>query len=139
MEKPRLLIVDDSLLMRDIIQETVKDAFPEVLTSVANDGNEAQTMLAQKHFDLVLCDWEMPALNGNELLQWLRERSSEKKVPFIMITAKDEKEHILEAMKLGVTDYIVKPFTPEILCQKVKIALNKSGWIEPSAPGRQVG
>lgn len=124
----RLLIVDDSILMRDIIKETVEDAFPDVLTTVANNGDQAQKMLSQGHFDLVLCDWEMPALKGNQLLQWLRESSSHKTVPFIMITAKGEKEHIMEVMKLGVTDYIVKPFTPDLLCQKVEIVLKNSGW-----------
>ena len=127
----RLLIVDDSTLMRDIIKETVEDAFPEVRTSVANNGDQAQKMLSRGHFDLVLCDWEMPELKGNELLKWLRESSSLKTVPFIMITAKNEKEYILEVMKLGVTDYIVKPFSPDLLCQKVETVLKNSGWNEP--------
>jgi len=127
----QLLIVDDSTLMRDIIKETVEEAFPEVHTSVANNGDEAQKMLSHKHFDLVLCDWEMPALKGNELLKWLREGSSQQAVPFIMITAKGEKDYILEVMKLGVTDYIVKPFSPELLCQKVKTVLKTKGWNEP--------
>lgn len=126
----RLLIVDDSTLMRDIIKETIEDAFPGVHTSVANNGNQAQKMLSQRNFDLVLCDWEMPELKGNELLQWLRKTSSQQTVPFIMITAKNQKEHILEVMELGITDYIVKPFTPEILYQKVKTVLSNSGWKE---------
>lgn len=134
MEQLRLLIVDDSSLMRDIIKETIEEALPGVLTSMASNGDQARKMLTQKHFDLVLCDWEMPALKGNELLQWLRETSTQQKVPFIMITANDKKENILEVMKLGVTDYIVKPFTPETLCQKVKTVLKNNGWSAPPSP-----
>jgi len=128
MGRLRLLIVDDSVLMRDIIKESVEEAFPEAEASVAGNGDEAQKLLSRKTFDLVLCDWEMPALRGDQLLQWLRESSSQKSAPFIMITAKNQKESILEAKKLGVTDYIVKPFTPDILCLKVKAVLEKSGW-----------
>jgi DNA-binding NarL/FixJ family response regulator len=135
METLQLLIVDDSSLMRDIIKDTIDDAFPNVHTSVANNGEQAQKMLSHGHFDIVLCDWEMPAPNGSELLKWLREGSTHQKVPFIMITAKDDKEHILEAMQLGVSGYIVKPFTPDIICQKVKPLLKKIGWIEPYGAG----
>jgi DNA-binding response OmpR family regulator len=127
MNRLRFLIVDDSGLMRDIIKETITEAFPAVEALTANSGDEAQKMLENKHFDFVICDWEMPGLNGDELLRWLRESSPLKTVPFIMITAKGEKEAIIEVMKLGVTDYIVKPFTPEILCHKVQNVLNKAG------------
>ena len=130
METMHLLIVDDSSLMRDIIRETVEDAVPGVDVSVASNGDQAQKILSQKRFDLVLCDWEMPALSGNDLLKWLRESDSHKTVPFIMITAKDDKANIIEVMQLGVSDYIVKPFTPEILGQKVKAVLKKNGWIK---------
>lgn len=125
MNKLRFLIVDDSGLMRDIIKETITEEFPEVEASMACSGDEAQKMLENKHFDFVICDWEMPGLNGNELLKWLRESSPLKTVPFIMITARGEKEAIIEVMKLGVTDYIVKPFTPDVICSKVHKVLNK--------------
>ncbi len=131
----KLLIVDDSILMRDIIKESIADVFPDVQASVANNGDEAQKLLSRRHFDLVLCDWEMPALKGNQLLQWLRENSSQKTVPFIMITARGEKESILEVKQLGVTDYIVKPFTSDTLCQKVKAVLENSGWSGAPTPG----
>jgi DNA-binding response OmpR family regulator len=69
----------------------------------------------------------MPGLNGDELLRWLREESHIKNVPFIMITAKDDGESIMEVIKLGVTDYIVKPFSPETLCEKVTRVFKKLG------------
>ncbi len=135
MEQPRVLIVDDSPLMMHIMKESIKEAFSDVRLSGANDGEEAQKMLLNQHFDLVLCDWEMPALKGNTLLQWLREDSSHKTVPFIMITGRGDRESILEVKELGVTDYIVKPFTPDTLCQKVKTVLEKGGWSYPQDPG----
>jgi DNA-binding response OmpR family regulator len=135
MGKLAVLIVDDSFLMRDIIKDSIKDAIPGVAVSLAGNGDEARKKLTDMTFNLVLCDWEMPELNGNELLKWLREDSSQKTIPFIMITAKGDRDSILEVMKLGVTDYIVKPFSPEVLCQKVLAVLKKSGWSEPRRPG----
>jgi DNA-binding response OmpR family regulator len=131
MEQPRILIVDDSVLMRDIIKESIEEAFSGVGVSGATNGEEAQKLLSSRHFDLVLCDWEMPALKGNTLLQWLREDSSHKRVPFIMITGRGDRESILEVKELGVTGYIIKPFSPETLCQKVKTVLEKGGWSYP--------
>lgn len=135
MGHPRVLIVDDSSLMRHIMKESIEEAFSGIKVSGANDGEEAQEMLSTEQFDLVLCDWEMPALKGNTLLQWLRESSPHKAVPFIMITGRGDRESILEVKGLGVTDYIVKPFSPDTLCQKVKPILANGGWSYPRSPG----
>jgi DNA-binding response OmpR family regulator len=126
MEQLSVLIVDDSLITRDIIKESIEEAFSDVEVSAASDGEEAQKLLSSQPFELVLCDWEMPGLKGNRLLQWLREESSQQTVPFIMITSRGDKESILEARKLGVTDYIVKPFSSETLCRKVKTVFKNS-------------
>jgi len=126
MHKIRVLIADDSSLMRDIIRESLGEEFEFIEPVMATNGEEARRRLSDGgHFDLILCDWEMPGLNGDELLRWLREDSDIKTVPFIMITAKDDGESIMEVMKLGITDYIVKPFSPEILCEKVSKVLKK--------------
>jgi DNA-binding response OmpR family regulator len=120
MNKIKVLVADDSSLMRAFIGETLEEEFNFIESVMANNGEEAKIILSgSDHFELVLCDWEMPGLNGNELLRWIREDSHLKTLPFIMITANSEGEGIVEVMKLGVTDYIVKPFSPEILCQKV--------------------
>lgn len=120
MNNIRVLIADDSSLMRDIIRESLEDEFKFIEPVIATNGEEARMMLLQGgRFELILCDWEMPGLNGNELLRWLREESPMKNVPFIMITAKDDGASILEVMRLGVTDYIVKPFSSETLSEKV--------------------
>jgi DNA-binding response OmpR family regulator len=130
----KVLIVDDSALMRDIIIESIEEAFPGIEVSGANNGEEAQKLLSRRHFDLMLCDWEMPGLKGDRLLQWLREESSQREMPFIMITARGDVQSILEVKELGVTDYIVKPFSSETLCQKVKTGLDNSSWSDPQSP-----
>jgi len=108
------------MLMRDILKESILETFPYIEVREAGSGDEAQKMLQREHFDIVLCDWEMPRLNGIELLRWVRSISTLKTLPFVMVTGTTEKESVGECITAGVTDYIVKPFTPEALCQKVK-------------------
>lgn len=120
MNKIRLLIADDSMLMRDILKESILETFPYIEVREAGDGKEAQKLLEREHFDIVLCDWEMPGLNGIDLLRWVRSTPPLETLPFVMITGTTEKESVVECINAGVTDYIVKPLTPEALCQKIK-------------------
>ena len=86
-------------------------------------------------FDLILCDWEMPEMSGLELLQWMRQQPQYEKVPFIMITSRGDKDHVVEAVKGGVSEYLGKPFSPEGLSNKIikvmgrrlKDAMDRSG------------
>lgn len=119
MKTTKLLIADDSMMMRDIIKEILLEDFPEVHIYEAADGLEAQKVLQKEHVDAVLCDWEMPGMNGIDLLQWVRNTPALKTLPFIMVTGTTEKESIVQCIKAGVTDYIVKPLTPETLCHKI--------------------
>ncbi len=120
MNKIKLLIADDSMLMRDILKESILETFPYIEVREASAGNEAQRMLESEHFDMVLCDWEMPGLSGIDLLRWVRSTPALKTLPFVMVTGTTEKKSIVECIEAGVTDYIVKPLTPEGLCQKIK-------------------
>jgi CheY-like chemotaxis protein len=115
----RLLLADDSMLMRDIIKDSLIQAFPGISIHEAATGKEAQTKLQNEHFDAVLCDWEMPELSGLELLKWVRSTPSLATLPFIMVTGTTAKESVVECITEKVTGYIVKPFTPEVLCQKI--------------------
>jgi CheY-like chemotaxis protein len=118
--KIRLLIAEDSMLMRDILKESILDRFPYIEIREAGAGDEAQKMLEREVFDIVLCDWEMPGMNGIDLLKWVRSDSALNTLPFVMVTGTAEKESVEKCIAAGVTDYIVKPFTPEALCQKLK-------------------
>lgn len=113
----RVLVADDSSTMRKIIIRSLQAV--GVSTAVeAGDGNEAAALFKPGEFDLVLTDWNMPGKTGLELVQEIR--SKDPHVPIIMITTEAEKGRVLQAIQAGVSDYIVKPFTPDTLRQKLE-------------------
>ena len=79
----------------------------------ASNGRVALDMFSKRSFDLVLCDWNMPGMNGTELVRKIR--AAHKKLPIVMVTAEDEPERVMELRKLGVAGYIIKPFKPQAL------------------------
>lgn len=115
----KALVVDDAAFVRDLVKRTVRSQFPVIELQEASDGRKAQTLMSRTHFDLVLCDWEMPEMSGLELLRWMRQHEAYKKQPFIMITSRGDKDHVVEAVKEGVSDYLSKPFSPESLGKKI--------------------
>jgi two-component system chemotaxis response regulator CheY len=115
----RILIVDDSSTMRRIIGNVVqqlgvaKDDFDE-----AEDGVVAWKLFQEKNdYDVVLTDWNMPNMNGLELVKHIR--SADKSIPIVMITTEGGKGEVITALKAGVNNYIVKPFSAEILKEKL--------------------
>ena len=92
-----ILIVEDLTFMRSFIRTCVEINFPGCLCHEANTGAAAIDMLQTRPFSIVLCDWELPIRRGDEILQWIREESLSSGVPFIMVTAHNEAEHILKA------------------------------------------
>lgn len=127
MKKIRLLIIDDAKFIRDLVQKTLKSEYPSMEITEAVDGRKAQNILQNNSFDLILCDWEMPEMNGIELLQWVRKQENMQEQPFVLVTSLDQKENVVEALQAGVNDYVTKPFTPEQLINKVMKQLVKSG------------
>lgn len=127
MKKIRLLIIDDAKFIRDLVQKTLKSEYPSMEITEAVDGRKAQNILQNNSFDLILCDWEMPEMNGIELLQWVRSQEKLQEQPFVLVTSLDQKENVVEALQAGVNDYVTKPFTPEQLINKVMKQLVKSG------------
>jgi CheY-like chemotaxis protein len=123
----KILVVDDASFTRDLIRRTLRKQFPAVEIEEAVNGRKAQQMLTKVQFDMVLCDWEMPEVTGVELLKWCREQPKYKKedVPFVMITSRGDKTHVVEAVQSGVTDYLGKPFSSEQLINKVVSAAKK--------------
>ncbi len=123
----KILVVDDATFTRDLIRRTLRKQFPSAQLEEAVNGRKAQQLLSKTTFDMVLCDWEMPEMTGVELLQWCREQDNYKKaeLPFVMITSRGDKDHIVEAVKSGVTDYLGKPFSSEQLINKVMSAAKK--------------
>ncbi len=116
----KALVVDDSLTIRRIVIKALQLA-GIVETAEAGDGSEALEMLKAQPFDLILLDWNMPKLTGIEALRALRAEG--KRTPVIMVTTEAEKGRVLEAIKSGANDYLIKPFSPEQLAAKVKTVL----------------
>lgn len=125
--KIRILLIDDASFIRDLIKRTLRKYLPQCEIIEASDGRKAQSILQRQPIDLILSDWEMPGVSGEELLQWVRADEKLASIPFVMITSLGGKEHIMRAVQAGVSDYLGKPFTGEELMQKVQKALYRSG------------
>jgi len=115
----KALVVDDASFVRDLVKRAVRQRFPVIDTTDAQNGRRAQSLMSRTTFDLILCDWEMPEMSGLELLQWMRQQPQYEKTPFIMITSRGDKDHVVEAVKGGVSEYLGKPFSPEGLSNKI--------------------
>lgn len=113
-----ILVVDDFATMRKIVISNLKDLGYEKVTE-ADDGTTALEALQKDKFDLVISDWNMPKMSGLELLKSIRSDTSMSSIPVLMVTAQAKKELIVEAAKAGVNGYILKPFKPEQLKEKL--------------------
>jgi two-component system chemotaxis response regulator CheY len=116
---PRFLVVDDFATMRRIICALLAELGFENVDE-AEDGVIALQKLKDEHFDLVVSDWNMPNMNGLELVRNMRADERLRALPVIMVTAEAKKENILAAAQAGANDYVVKPFTAAVLDEKLK-------------------
>jgi two-component system chemotaxis response regulator CheY len=113
----RVFIIDDSKTMRNI-QKGMLATLGYTEVGEAGDGQDALSRVDAFNPDLILLDWNMPIMDGITFLKQYRAKGG--KVPVIMVTTEAEKSRVVEAIKVGVNNYILKPFTPESFCQKVK-------------------
>jgi two-component system chemotaxis response regulator CheY len=115
----RILVVDDFPAMRKLVRGALRELS---LTNVceARNGKEALEIVDSEPIDLILSDWNMPVMSGLEFLVWVRSREQFKHLPFVMITAEGEKMNVVEAIRHKVSNYIIKPFTVEILEAKLR-------------------
>ena len=119
----KVLIVDDFATMRRILRNILKQIGFSKITE-ADDGKSALKELENETFDLILCDWNMPEMQGIEVLKKIRSDDKLKNIPFVMVTAEAQKDNIIEAVKAGVSSYIVKPFTAETVSGKLQKIFN---------------
>ncbi len=121
----KIITVDDSSTMRRIIKNTLKRIGygDEILE--AGDGKEALDVLANNSVDLIITDWNMPVMDGLTFVKHIRADSKFDDTPIIMVTTEAAKEDIITALKAGVNNYIVKPFTPDVLKDKIDTVLGK--------------
>lgn len=122
----RILVVDDFPTMRRFIRNLLKElGFGNV--EEAEDGVSALQKLRLKDFGLVLTDWNMPNMDGLQLLQEIRSSNELAQLPVIMLTAEAKRDNIIAAATSGASGYIVKPFTAATLDEKLRKVFDKTG------------
>ncbi|WNM56795.1 chemotaxis response regulator CheY [Candidatus Nitrospira allomarina] len=115
----KVLVVDDMSTMRRIVKNVLRQiGFSDIVE--AENGQDALTKLKAGGFGLVVSDWNMPVMQGIELLRAVRADTELKTLPFLMVTAEAQKENLIEAVQAGVSNYVVKPFTAEVLQGKLE-------------------
>ncbi len=113
----RVLVADDSRTMRKIIIRTLLEVGP-AHTTEARDGSEAVSLFQPGAFDLVLTDWNMPGKTGLQVVRAIRREDAD--VPIIMVTTEAEDRRVAQATKAGATSYLTKPFTADMLREKLE-------------------
>ena len=121
----KILTVDDSSTMRRIIKNTLKKTGYGEDVLEAGDGKEALAVLENSDVDIIITDWNMPVMDGLTFVKHIRANSKYDDVPIIMVTTEAAKEDIITALKAGVNNYVVKPFTPDVLKDKIDTVLGK--------------
>ncbi|TWX72529.1 chemotaxis response regulator CheY [Colwellia sp. C1TZA3] len=122
----KVLVVDDFSTMRRIIKNLLRDlGFTNI--SEADDGNTALPMLKAGDFDFVVTDWNMPVMQGIDLLKAIRADEKLSHIPVLMVTAEAKKDQIIMAAQAGVNGYIVKPFTAATLSAKLEKIFQRLG------------
>jgi len=114
----RVLVVDDFSTMRRIIKNILRQlGFTNIVE--ADDGSTAWDVLNKDRIEFIISDWNMPQMTGIELLRKVRASEEFGDLPFLMVTAEAQQENIIEAVQARVSNYIVKPFTAEVMKQKI--------------------
>lgn len=120
----KFLIVDDSNTMRRIVVNTLKSlGYNEYVE--AEDGKVAlEKLTADNSINFVITDWNMPVMTGLELTKAIRSNATTKDLPILMVTTRGVKDDIVQALQARVSNYVVKPFTPQILKEKIDLVLS---------------
>ena len=122
----RVLVVDDFATMRKIIKNVLRQINMDNVVEAEN-GKHALSVLRNDSIEFIISDWIMPEMTGIEFLRACKEDEAIKNIPFVMVTAEAQKDSVLEAIKAGVDNYIVKPFTPEKLKEVIGKTMAKFG------------
>lgn len=127
----KILVVDDSLTMRKIISNVLKQLdYTDDDIVMAKDGLEAWSIVKKNKFDIILTDWNMPNMGGLELVRNIRETCIlNRETPVVMITTEGAKSEVILALKAGVSNYIVKPFSPEVLKEKIESVMKRLNFV----------
>lgn len=122
-----VLVVDDSLPMRAVIAKTVKaSGFKVGRIFDASNGREALRILKEEWLDLVLTDYNMPDMDGLELIQEMKKDEALEAIPVVVVTTEGSRQRVKEFIEMGAADYVKKPFTPEEIRQKLNRIMGES-------------
>lgn len=130
MSLPRVLLAEDDSFLALLVRQTLEDAGHRIF--VARNGEEAVSMADYEMPDMVILDVNMPRLNGIEALRQIRKQSAHATTPAMMLTAARDEVSVRAAIQAGATDFLAKPFQPDILLKRVQFHLNRD--LAPSAP-----
>jgi len=114
-----VLVVDDSRIMRNIVKNFFSEQKIPCKYFEAADGVEAMDVLMKNPLDLILLDWNMPKLSGIDFLKKVRSISKFENLPIVMVTSESAKYNVIEALKMGATDYIIKPINGKLFADKI--------------------
>lgn len=120
------LVVDDSPTMRRIVVNALHSFGYENVVEAEN-GKDALLKLQSDPIEFVITDWNMPEMNGLELTKYIRSNGSYSSLPILMVTTRGLKQDIIEALQAKVNNYVVKPFTPQVLKEKIDSILKSLG------------
>ncbi|MDR1617545.1 MAG: response regulator [Treponema sp.] len=115
----QILVVDDSRIMRNIVKNIFLELHIPCEFIEADNGVEAMAKISSRKIDLVLLDWNMPGLSGLDFLKKVRQTENLKGIPIIMVTSEAARYNVVEALKCGATDYIIKPVNEKIFMEKM--------------------
>ncbi len=119
----KCLVVDDSATMRRIVVNSLRNiGFGDIVE--AGDGQEALSKVGEGGIQLVVTDWNMPVMGGLELVQALRANPVTQGLPILMVTTRGAQEDIVQAVQAGVSNYLLKPFTPQALKEKIDLVVS---------------
>ncbi len=119
----KLLVVDDSSTMRRIIKNTLQRLGYEDILEAEHGLQAWEIMDSVDGIKILITDWNMPEMNGLDLVKKVRADNRFVDIPIIMVTTEGGKAEVITALKAGVNNYIVKPFTPQVLKEKLEIVL----------------
>jgi two-component system chemotaxis response regulator CheY len=126
----KILTVDDSRMIRMIIVNTLKSLGYEALEAANADKALEVLQVSSEEIGLILLDWNMPGMNGYDLLKLIKSSETYKHIPVMMVTTEGERKNVIKAIQSGADNYLTKPFTPEDLSVKILECLGLGGSID---------
>ena len=123
-----ILIIDDFTTMRRIVRNSLKQlGFTNIIE--ATDGQDALNHLETSNFECIITEWNMPTINGSDLVKIIKADEKHKKKPLLVITTESQRSSVIATEKKGISTYIVKPFSTEILESKLETLLSSNDWL----------